>query len=152
MRGIQTVLRSGSAEDEESLPEEPIEVVTFGSYAFRNGRHVLEYDEVFEETQDKTTHCVIFMGPEGAEVHKTGQMAVDMIFEKGKKNLTYYTTPYGTIEMGIATTEVDVQEEADTLTLKIQYALSMNEEHVADCTLDLVAETRKPDAEYMREG
>jgi len=150
VKGIQMLL-GGGEEAGENPSEEPIEVVTFGDYVFRNGSHVLEYDEVLEGFQEKT-HNVITMNPEHVEVHKSGTADVDMIFEKGKANLTYYTTPYGTIEMGIATTDIDLKEEADRLTLQIEYALSMNEEHVADCSLHLTAESRTPDADYSTEG
>jgi uncharacterized beta-barrel protein YwiB (DUF1934 family) len=149
VKGIQLLMRGGS--EEGGVPEEPIEVVTFGSYAYRNGKHILEYDEILEETPGKT-HNVITMSPDYAEVHKTGEADVDMIFEKGKTNLTYYATPYGTIEMGIATTDINLEEETDRVTLKIEYALSMNEEHVADCSLALTAESRVPDADYSTEG
>ena len=44
------------------------------------------------------------MSPEGLEVRKKGAVNVHMVFEPGKKNMTYYTTPFGTLQLGIATT------------------------------------------------
>lgn len=132
------------------MPEEPIEIVTAGSYVYRNGRHVIEYDEVFEGMEGKT-HNIVSIGDSQAEVHKKGQADVDMIFEKDKTNVTYYSTPFGTIEMMIATTDIHVTEEPDRIGLEIEYALSMNETHVADCSLSLIAESQKPDADYASE-
>ena len=34
-------------------------------------------------------------------------MSVHMIFEKGKKNLTYYYTPFGSIQIGIDATSIE---------------------------------------------
>ena len=36
-----------------------------------------------------------------------------MIFEKGKKNLTYYYTPFGSIQIGIDATSIEVKETED---------------------------------------
>lgn len=52
----------------------------------------------------KPTINYIKMSPKGMEVRKKGVVNVHMVFEQGKKNMTYYSTPYGTIEMGIAAT------------------------------------------------
>ena len=74
------------------------------------------------------------------EVRKKGVVNVHMVFEQGKKNMTYYTTPYGTIEMGIAATNLNLQESDGGLDMKVDYALDMNQEHVADCCLDIHAQ------------
>ena len=39
--------------------------------------------------------------------------------------------------MGIAATGLELQEEEDNIHLKVDYALDMNEEHVADCYLTI---------------
>ena len=62
-----------------------------------------------------------------------------MVFEQGKKNMTFYSTPFGTLQMGIAATGLELQEEEDNIHLKVDYALDMNEEHVADCYLTVQA-------------
>ena len=62
------------------------------------------------------------------EVRKKGVVNVHMVFEQGKKNMTYYTTPYGTIEMGIAATNLNLQESDGGLDMKVDYALDMNQD------------------------
>ena len=74
------------------------------------------------------------------EVRKKGVVNVHMVFEQGKKNMTYYSTPYGTIEMGIAATNLFLEEKDGGLNMKVDYALDMNQEHVADCCLDIQAQ------------
>ena len=56
--------------------------------------------------------------------------------------MTYYTTPYGTIEMGIAATNMNLKEDESGLNMKVDYALDMNQEHVADCCLAIQAQPK----------
>ena len=115
VRGLQMMDSQGD--------QEPIEIVVPGQYYFRNGSHYLRYEELLDETAEPTINY-IKMSEKGLEVSKKGLVNVHMVFEQGKKNMTYYTTPYGTLQM-----------EAD-------YALDMNEEHVADCYLAIQVQPR----------
>lgn len=121
--------------------QEPIEIVVPGEYYYRNGSHYLRYEEIIEESS-KPTINYIKMSKEGVEVRKKGLINVHMVFEQGKKNMTYYTTPYGTLQMGIAATNLELQEEENTIDMKVDYALDMNEEHVADCYLAIQAQSK----------
>ena len=56
--------------------------------------------------------------------------------------MTYYTTPFGTLQLGIAATSLDLAEEKDNLYMKADYALEMNDEHVADCYLTIQAQSK----------
>ena len=115
---------------------EPIELMTTGTYAYEAGRHVVEYDEVFEDVPG-VTHNVVTIGPDSAVVHKSGQANVDMIFEVGKTNIACYTTPYGDIDMSFTASSVNVSEEEERLSMMIEYALSMNGQYVANCSLSM---------------
>ena len=76
------------------------------------------------------------------EVRKRGVANVHMIFEKDKKNITYYDTPFGKIQLGIATTGIASCVEEDKLSASIAYTLDMNDSFVADCTLELVVQSK----------
>ena len=58
-----------------------------------------------------------------------------MVFEKDKKNMTYYHTPFGSLMMGIDAKEISVQETEQEIHAQVQYALDINYEHLADCTI-----------------
>lgn len=119
--------------------QEPIEIVVPGQYYFRNGSHYLRFEEMLDDTSEPTVNY-IKMSSGGVEVRKKGLVNVHMVFEQGKKNMTYYTTPYGTLQMGIATTNLELTEHAGSIDMKVDYALDMNEEHVADCYLSVQAQ------------
>ncbi len=113
---------------------QPIEMIVPGSYYFRNGSHYLRYEEMLDDTGEPTVNYVK-LSSNSMEVRKKGLVNVHMVFEKGKKNMACYTTPFGTIRMGIAATLTKVDEEADSLNARIEYSLELNDEHVAECFL-----------------
>lgn len=134
--GLQTIDAEGE--------QEPIEIVVPGEYYFRNGSHYLRYEEMLDDSA-QTTVNYIKMSSEGVEIRKQGQVNVHMVFEQGKKNKTFYNTPYGTLQMGIAATGLELKESEDDIQMKVDYALDMNEEHVADCYLTVQAQSKDSD-------
>lgn len=131
VRGLQMM----DAGDEQ----EPIEFVVPGEYYFRNGSHYLRYEEILDESSQPTINY-IKMSSGSMEVRKQGLVNVHMVFEQGKKNMTLYTTPFGTLQMGIAATGMKLRESENSIDMKVDYALDMNEEHVADCYLSVQAQ------------
>ena len=111
---------------------EPVEIVTAGDYYFRNGKHYVLYDEVIEGTSGHIQNTVK-IGPESLEVMKKGLSNVHMVFEKNKKNLACYDTPFGSMMVGIQTGHVEVQETEDNIDIQVKYALDINDEFLADC-------------------
>ena len=68
--------------------QEPIEIVVPGQYYYRNGSHYLRYEEMMDDTAEPTVNY-IKMSAQGVEVRKQGQVNVHMVFEQGKKNMTF---------------------------------------------------------------
>ena len=54
------------------------------------------YEEVMEG-QKESTRNMIKVRDNYMELTKKGAVNVHMIFEKNKKNITYYNTPYGSL-------------------------------------------------------
>lgn len=129
IKGLQML-----AEGEED--EEALEMVTAGDYYMKNGSHFVKYDEVIEGFSDVTKNY-IRIKPHSVEVRKRGIVNVHMVFEENKKNVTYYTTPYGQMQMGLAATRVNIKETDENIDVAVDYALEINEQHVADCSIFL---------------
>ena len=119
--------------------DEPIEIVVPGEYYFRNGSHYLRYEEMLEDHGDPTVNY-IKISPKGMEVRKKGQVNTHMVFEQGKRNMAFYTTSFGTLEMGISATNLELKESDSRLDMKVNDSLDLNQEHVADCCLDIHAQ------------
>lgn len=126
--GLQYVT---GADDQEP---EPVEVVMAGQYYKKNERHYLIYDEMMEGFENSTRNIMKF-NDKKMEVSKKGLINVQMIFEENKKNLSYYQTPFGMVNMGVAATRIKIDEQEDTIDVLVDYALDMNESYVADCTI-----------------
>lgn len=128
IRGLQSLEEAGN-------PEE-VEVVAKGDYYYKNGSHYILFDEVLEGFTE-TTKNTIKISEKSVEVRKKGLANMHMVFETNKKNFTYYATPFGRMQMGIAATRIDVQESDNCLDLSIDYALEINDEHAADCQISV---------------
>lgn len=115
---------------------EPIEMITTGEYYNKNGKHYLLYEEVMEG-ESQVTKNRIKVAPDYMELTKNGVVSVHMVFEKGKKNLTHYYTPYGSLMIGIDAKRVELKENEDEMDIEVNYALELNQEHAADCNIKI---------------
>lgn len=115
---------------------ENMEVISKGEYYFRNGKHYVVYDEIMEG-QDTPSKTTIKFNNDMLEVLRKGEMSVHMVFEKNKKNNTYYYTPYGSLQIGIDAKDLVVAENEDLITVEVNYALDVNYEFVGDCKIKL---------------
>lgn len=122
--------------------EEPIEVIAPGTYFEKNGKHYIKYDEVLEGFEG-TVQNLIKVDKNSMEVTKRGVTNVHMVFEENKKNLTYYSTPFGNLRVGISATDIALDATEDSLDVRVDYALEVNYEHMADCTISMNVQTKK---------
>ena len=114
---------------------EPIEVITPGSYYCKNGKHYIVYEEVVEGTSGVIKNRIKINGDECVEIVKSGLSNSHMIFEKNKKNQTFYKTPYGQMLIGVNTRHLQVDFEEDKIAVQIDYELDVNHEPMADCKI-----------------
>ncbi len=121
-----------------------IEVITSGTYYKKNGKHYVLYDEVMEGT-DEITKNVIKLWDDSMDVTRRGPSSVHMIFEKDKKNVSYYYTPFGNLLIGIDAKDIQMEETEHDINVKVNYGLEINYEHVADCniTVDIKSKEAK---------
>lgn len=121
---------------ESNENDEQIEVITAGDYYQKNGKHYVLYDEVMEGFGGSTKN-MIKISDNTLDITKKGITNVHMIFEKNKKNVTYYDTPFGSLLVGIAAKNVDVKETNENIDVVVNYALEVNYEHLADCKITM---------------
>ena len=121
----------------EAVPggDEAIEVVTPGSYYFQNGKHYIIYNELLEGSADVVTNKIKITGEDSLEIMKTGLSNTHMVFERNKKNLSYYKTPYGQMLVAVTTKSMDIEVEEDTINVAVDYVLDVNHEPMADCKI-----------------
>jgi len=117
--------------------EEAIEVITPANYFYKNGKHYILYDEVAEGISGVTKNKIKITGNEKIEIVKSGTSNTHMEFERNKKNLTFYDTPFGQILLGIHTTDMRVSVEENDIAIEVEYGLDVNEEAFADCRIKM---------------
>ena len=117
---------------------EAIEVIAPGEYYFRNGKHYFLYDEVMEG-QEESTRNIIKVRNDYMELTKKGVVNVHMVFEKNKQNVTYYYTPYGSLLVNSDAYKVEVSEADNEIQIDVEYALEINNEHLANCHIGIKA-------------
>ena len=116
--------------------EEPIEVLTAGTYEFKDGVHEIRYNEAYEGTQEKTRNTVMITDS-SVRIDKEGVITAGMVLEKGLKSTSYYTTPFGVMEMGVTTTALRTEIREDAIEADIGYALILSGNYVADCKVQI---------------
>lgn len=121
---------------EDQNPEEPIEVITKGEYYHRNGKHYLKYEEIVEGVEG-ISDCTVKFKEGSFELLKKGSTNVHMVFENGKKNMTYYHTPFGNILIGLDTSQIQVLEEEEEIKIDVKYGMDVNYDFLADCHIHM---------------
>ncbi|HJA66724.1 MAG TPA: DUF1934 domain-containing protein [Candidatus Mediterraneibacter cottocaccae] len=117
--------------------EEAIEIVTPASYYCRNGKHYVLFDEVIEGMSGTIKNRIKINGTDSLEIMKTGFSNSHMIFEKNKKNLSYYRTPYGQLLIGVNTRNMEISYEEDKIDIRVDYELDVNHAPLADCSVKM---------------
>lgn len=117
-------------------PTEAVELITFGDYYNKNGKHYIIYEEVDMEEGDRIKNR-IKMTPDKIEVVKTGSLNGQLIFEKGKNHMSYYDTPMGSLLMGVNTNSIHMTEEEDHIKATVRYSLEINYDHISDCEITI---------------
>ena len=120
----------------EIEPEEPVDLITFGDYYNKNGKHYILYDEIDIEEGENIKNRIKIDGSK-IEVVKSGTTNGQLIFEQGKNHMTYYDTAMGSLLMGVNTNSIRMIEEEDHIQAKVRYSLEMNYTHVSECEITI---------------
>ena len=128
--------------DAEDQGDEPIEIISAGTYFFKNGTHYLFFEEVAEGMQGVTKTQIRLKGAETLEVIKKGISNMHMVFEKNKNHRCFYKTPFGELNLGICTSQIAVDEAEENINIRADYALDVNYEPLAECTIRINVKPR----------
>lgn len=118
----------------EEAADDEIEVISAGKYYYRNGKHYILYDELVEGTKEIINNCIKLQDGK-MELQKKGPLRTEMVFERDRKNTSWYFTPYGNMMAGIDVKEMKINESDDMIEVNVDYSLEMNYEHIADCSI-----------------
>ena len=117
--------------------DDGIEVVTPASYYLRNGKHYIIYDEVVDGMAGAIRNKIKITGTDVVEIMRSGLSSSHMVFEKNKKNLTYYRTPFGQMLVGVNTRNMEINVGENKINVLVDYELDVNHEPMADCKIKM---------------
>lgn len=127
----------------ESMDDEPIEIVSAGTYYFKDGKHYIFMEEVAEGIPGVTKTQIRINGKESLEVMKKGVTNMHMVFEKNKNNRCYYKTPLGQLNLGICTSKIVLEETENNINIRAEYAMDVNCEPLANCVIRINVKPRE---------
>lgn len=115
---------SGAIKDEEN--KEKLEFLTEGDLYKESNRSCITYEES-EVSGMEGTITTVCVDSQKVSVIRLGTTNSIMEFERGKRNLTWYSTPYGDVTMGILTKDVFVNynEEKEPTKVSIDYNIEI---------------------------
>lgn len=123
------------------IEEEPVELVTVGTYYLKNGKHYVLYEEQTESNGQVTKNIVKFY--EGHfEMTKKGESNSFLLFEREKKTSTVYQTVVGPIQVDAVTSELSVEETENQLLVNVKYALDINYNFISECEVNFKVQAR----------
>ena len=119
--------------------DEAVEMLAPGEYYERNGKHYVRYEEILEEGEGEhdISMNTVKISKDQVEIMKKGGSNVHMVFAVDQKNMTYYTTPFGNLQISIFTNYIKVEEKEDVIEVKLQYDLEINQTFVSNCEITM---------------
>lgn len=126
--------------------EEGIKTKQTGNYRMVSGKHIISYKEYFKDEEtgmDAQVSNLLKISENKITLTKHGAANTEMTFEAGKTHTGFYETPFGSMQMRLDTSRVDIEIDKDKIELSIDYGLDMNYSHISDCTINMVIESIK---------
>ena len=113
-----------------------LEVITAGSYYFKNGKHYIIYDEILEG-EEGSIRNTIKANADSVDMIKGGDARAHMIFQENRPNVSCYVTPYGQMIVGVTTDRIKINEGPDHLKIQIDYTLELNYEQTSQSHIEI---------------
>ena len=123
----------------QQTPDEEKNVVEFetdGKYSKEDGKTCIEYMES-ELTGMAGTKTSIELTEEGATITRTGTVTSQMVFIMGEKNYFMYTTPFGSLTIGLDTKTVKADLGETGGSLEIRYYLDTDSKLLSKNALEI---------------
>ncbi len=115
--------------------EDSVEILVNGRYNEKNGKHFVRFEQ-FEDDGTPTKNLLTF-DEKTMELTRKGGTQLHLSFLNKEKTLTSYSTPFGSLMVGVNTDSISVEKSDDKIHAEVNYGLEFNYEFVADCHLSL---------------
>lgn len=107
------------------MDSDNIELVTEGKLEEAGGALRLSYQES-ELTGMEGTTTVFQVEPERVTLLRVGSVSSEMVFEQGRRHMSLYSTPYGSMEIGVLARKLNSTLGRNGGKLEINYDIEIN--------------------------
>lgn len=108
------------------------ELITEGCYRIKGGLANIWYAETELTGFEGSETSVTVRNDRYVSVSRQGTANSTLILEKDKKHHCFYSTPYGTVNMGIFTYKIENSLDENGGTLYMKYAVDVDSAHISD--------------------
>lgn len=116
-----------------------VEVLAAGKHYVRNDKHYLLYDEIEDESQEKTSNMIKFNN-DIVEITRKGAVNAHLVFQENSMKQSLYSTPMGDLLVEVLTQEIALQEQNQgTVDLKVKYQIHIDGNKVSDNQIEINA-------------
>ncbi|MBQ9166485.1 MAG: DUF1934 domain-containing protein [Oscillospiraceae bacterium] len=109
----------------EATGQDDIGLLTEGTLAAMPFGWELAYEES-ELTGMEGTLTTFLIEQERVTLLRTGSVCTQMVYELGRRHHSMYNTPYGSLEVGITTSLLDVEMGENGGHLNVDYAIELD--------------------------
>ncbi len=120
----------------ENAETDAIELTTAGALTKIPGGYQLSYEES-ALTGMEGTLTSFEISPNRVVLTRTGQLNSEMVFEKGVRHLSLYSTPMGSLEVGVAARKVHSTINDQGGELVINYAIDIDHQLAGENSFSL---------------
>ena len=120
--------------------EETVEVVSVGEMLQRDDHICVSYEEAADNASGVDCQLVKSMlkvKPDQIEIIKKGAAQTHMVFIEDRDTISYYSTPFGELEVAIHTDRLERKERDNGFQILLEYALEITASHMSNCNVDI---------------
>ena len=117
IKGLQTY------EDDENNTD--ISLLTEADFEYNNGAYFIDYEES-ELTGLEGTKTSIEIGDNYVSLQRSGTVNTNMLFMKDRKTSSYYSTPYGDMQIDIFTDYLNIDISQTGGKINVDYFIDIN--------------------------
>ena len=104
-----------------------IELVTEGTLQRENGVYVVQYEET-EMTGLGGTQTTLTVDGDQVTLVRIGQFNSQMVFQEGRRHLSMYNTPYGSLAIGVNTRHLLAELDDRGGDIEVDYSIEVEHE------------------------
>lgn len=136
----------------DSSDNECVEAAYTGKYYMKDGIHFVEYEEDFgsavesyNESGNKVdaggesyiSNNVISISNKEVQVIRQGQMSNHMVFSLDGRNESYYDTPFGSMTVGIETSDIHLVESDSEIKVSVRYFVEISGQPMGESNVEI---------------